>query len=281
VAEELLEGLALASRPLGENDRLLTLLSESHGLVRLAVPGARRPKSSLAAAQPLTLLRLQVGGRGDLKRVRQLQVLHSHGSLGQRLDTLAAAQGLLELAGALVPGPDPVRGLLADLLLQLARLEAVVQDQQERPEAVAIAVQGCVHLLALGGFALPLQHCARSGTPLEPPLGNWSWRCSLLPSEGLAIGAIAGARIVLNASELALLQRLPRPAVPRRRDGGLLGPEPVWLHLLALVETWCSEHLGRRPKAFGLLRSACDRPSPKAGKPAGSGEHESGKPFAP
>jgi len=279
VAEELLEGLALASRPLGEHDRLLSVLSENHGLVRLAVPGARRPKGSLAAAQPLTLLRLQVGGRGDLKRVRQLQVLHSHALLGERLETLAAAQGLLELAATLVPGPDPVPGLLADLLLQLARLEAVVRQRQEHSEALAIAVQGCVHLLALGGFALPLQCCARSGVPLVPPLGDWDWRCSLLPSEGLVLGALPGARLVLNASELALLQRLPRAAVPRRKDGELLGPEMVWLRLLGVVEIWCGEHLGRRPKAFGLLRSAFT--SPKAGQPAGSREHESGKPFAP
>ncbi|MEA5413226.1 recombination protein O N-terminal domain-containing protein, partial [Synechococcus sp. BA-120 BA3] len=46
--EQHLEGLALTCRPLGEHDRLLTLLSEGEGLTRLAVPGARRPKSSLA-----------------------------------------------------------------------------------------------------------------------------------------------------------------------------------------------------------------------------------------
>jgi DNA repair protein RecO (recombination protein O) len=253
--EQLLEGLALSCRPLGENDRLLTLLSEAEGLVRLAVPGARRPKSSLAAAVPLTLLRLQAGGRGDLKRVRQLQVLHSHGALGERLETLAAAQGLMELGLRLVPGPSPVPGLLTNLLLQLRRLEAVVRERQERAEALAISVQGSVHLLALGGFALPLQSCSRSGVALQPPLGDWSWRCSLLPSEGLAIGAIPGARVVLNASELALLQRLPRAAPPRQKDGGLLGPEPVWLHLLDLVEAWCGEHLGQRPRAFRLLRA--------------------------
>jgi DNA repair protein RecO (recombination protein O) len=66
---------------------------------------------------------------------------------------------------------------------------------------------------------------------------------------------VAGARVVLNASELALLQRLPRPAIPRRRDGELLGPLPVWLHLLDLMESWCDEHLGRRPRAFRLLRA--------------------------
>jgi DNA repair protein RecO (recombination protein O) len=258
VAERLLEGLALSCRPLGENDRLLTLLTESEGLLRLAVPGARRPKSSLAAAVPLTHLRLQVGGRGGLQRVRQLQVLRSHGCLGQRLDALAAAQALAELTLRLVPGGVPAPGVLADVLQQLGRLEVVVVERAEWREALAIALQGSVHLLAFGGYGLPLGHCVRSGAVLEPPLGNWDWRCSLLPGEGLAIGAVPGARVVLNASELALLQRLLRPVLPRRRDRSLLGPEAVWLHLLDLVELWCLEHLGQCPRAFRLLRTGVE-----------------------
>ena len=53
--EQSLEGLALSCKPLGENDRLLTLLSEDQGVIRLAVPGARRPRSSLAAAVGVAL----------------------------------------------------------------------------------------------------------------------------------------------------------------------------------------------------------------------------------
>ncbi len=256
--ELVLEGLALTSRALGENDRLLTLLSENEGLTRLAVPGARRPRSSLAAAVPLTLLQLQVGGGGDLRRVRQLRVLHAHGTLGQRLETLAAAQALAELCLAMVPNGAPVPGILADLLLQLGRLETVVRERSERVEALAVAVQGAVHLLALGGYALPLQTCCRTGTPLHPPLGDWEWRCSLVPGEGLAIGRLPGARVALNPSELALLQRLLRAGPPLRRDGTLMGPEPAWLRLLALIEAWCTEHLVRCPRAFRLLRTAID-----------------------
>lgn len=253
--ERSIEGLALSSKPLGENDRLLTLLSDEDGLTRLAVPGARKPKSSLAAAVPLAHLRLQVGGGSGLQRVRQLKVVRHYGHLGQRLETLAAAQALAELCLTLVPTSTPAPGMLAAVLLQLGRLEELLQACGPNLEALAIAVQGSVHLLALGGYALPLAHCCRSGEALEPPIGHWEWRCSLVPSEGLAIGAIAGARVVLNASELALLQRLLRPHLPRRRDGELMGPEAVWLHLLDLIETWCGEHLGRRPRAFKLLRT--------------------------
>ena len=63
MADRRIEGLALKVGPLGEHDRLLTLLSDQVGVIRLAVPGARKPKSSLAGAVPLTLLELQVVGR--------------------------------------------------------------------------------------------------------------------------------------------------------------------------------------------------------------------------
>ena len=43
--ERRIKGLALKVGPLGEHDRLLTLLSDDVGLIRLAVPGARKPLS--------------------------------------------------------------------------------------------------------------------------------------------------------------------------------------------------------------------------------------------
>jgi len=186
--------------------------------------------------------------------VRQLRVLRNFSALAERLETLSAAQGLAELALQLVPTDQAVEGVLDDLLLQLGRLELVVKERQGALEALAIAVQGAVHLLALGGYALPLASCARSGEPLDPPIGNWEWRCSLLPAEGFVIGPVVGAQLVLNASELALLQRLLRPALPRRRDGELMGPEPVWLRLLQLQELWSREHLGRSARSWRLLR---------------------------
>ncbi len=256
MAELNLEGLALSCRPLGESDRLLTLLSEEQGLLRLAVPGSRRPGSSLAAAVPLAHLQLQVGRGKGLRRVRQLRVVRNYSGLGQQLEPLAGAQALAELCLALVPGESAAPGFLAAVLMHLGRLELLVRERGSQEEALAVAVQGAVHLLALGGYGLPLGRCARSGAPLQPPLGQWDWRCSLICSEGFVIGAVPGARLLLNPSELALLQRLVRPALPRRHDGALMGPAAVWLRLLELVGFWCDEHLERRPRSFRLLRGA-------------------------
>lgn len=260
MADRRLTGLALKVGPLGEHDRLLTMLSAEAGVIRLAVPGARRPRSSLAAAVPLTQLELQVVGRRGLPRVRQLRVEHNFGAVGQRLDTLSAAQALAELCMALVEGDDPLEGMLEAVVIHLERLEAISRASDDAAHALASVVQACVHLLALGGYGLPLQSCCRSGAPLIPPIGQWDWRCSLIADEGLAIGSQPGAAVQLNPSELALLQRLPRTELPRRRDGELMGPVSVWLRLLSVVECWIRCHLPRPVRSLAMLREAVQLP---------------------
>jgi len=259
--ERRLTGLALKVGPLGEHDRLLTLLSDEAGVVRLAVPGARRPRSSLAAAVPLTLLDLQVVGRRSLQRVKQLQVLHNYSGVGQRLETLASAQALAELAIALVSDDDPVPGLLDTVLVHLEGFESLSRTSPTDADVcLAMLVQAGVHLLALGGYGIPLQSCCRTGAELLPPIGQWQWRCSLLPEEGLAIGSLPGAKLQFNPSELALLQRLPRPELPRRRDGELMGPRPVWLKLLAVLECWCRTHLPRPVRSLAMVGNCMPSP---------------------
>ena len=259
--ERRLTGLALKVGPLGEHDRLLTLLSDEAGVVRLAVPGARRPRSSLAAAVPLTLLDLQVVGRRSLQRVKQLQVLHNYSGVGQQLETLASAQALAELAIALVSDDDPVPGLLDTVLVHLEGFESLSRTSPTDADVcLAMLVQAGVHLLALGGYGIPLQSCCRTGAELLPPIGQWQWRCSLLPEEGLAIGSLPEARLQFNPSELALLQRLPRPELPRRRDGELMGPRPVWLKLLAVLECWCRTHLPRPVRSLAMVGNCMPSP---------------------
>ncbi len=257
MGERRLQGLALKVGPLGEHDRLLTLLSEAEGVTRVAVPGARRPKSSLAAAAPLTLLELQVGGRSGLSRVRQLRVERSFSRLGRQLETLAAAQALTDLCLLIGTDDHPIPGLLPTLILHLERLEQTAGD---RDIVLASTVQASIHLLTLGGYSLPLQSCCISGAALNPPIGQWDWRCSLLPEDGFAIGSQPEATLQLNPSELALLQRLSRADLPRRSTGELMGPQRVWLRLLAVVEIWIRTHLPRRSRAMALLRNSLQTP---------------------
>ncbi len=256
--EKRIKGICLKVSPLGENDRLITLLSDQAGITRFAVPGGRKPRSSLAAAVPLTLMELLTVGRHGLSRVRQIKVIHSYSSIGQQLEALAGAQALSEMCMMLIGSDDPIPGMMDTVLIHLERLEAVGKQSNllASSASLAICVQALIHLLALGGYALPLQNCCKSGLPLSPPIGQWDWRCSLLPEEGFAIGRFPGTKFQLNPSELALLQRLLKPNLPIGKDGNLMGPITVWLKLLQIVECWIGSHLHKKINALRMLHYA-------------------------
>tara|TARA_Y100001968_G_C19360717_1_gene719620 strand:- start:240 stop:1046 length:807 start_codon:yes stop_codon:yes gene_type:complete len=255
--ERRIQGLSLKISPLGENDRLITLLSDSEGITRFSAPGARRPKSKLSAATPLNLLELQVGGRSGLERIRQLNVIRSFNKLGESLETLAAAQAIAELSLLLVGNNDPQPGILSAVLIHLERLESLNKKKSmQQIHPLAESVQSCIHLLALGGYGIPIQECPHSKLPLEPPIGEWEWRCSFLPEEGFVIGSVPSALIQLNPSELALLQRLARPSLPIDSKGEIMGPKNVWLRLLTVVEYWIITHMQKKVRALNILRES-------------------------
>ncbi len=248
------KGLSLKVGPLGENDRLLTILTEENGILRLAIPGARKPKSRLSATSPFNHLDLHIVGNKGLKRVTQIKILKSYGNLGKHLETLAAAQAIAELIMIMVGNEDPQKDLLKLVLLHLNRLDDLNKTKFNSLQALAISVQSSIHLLALGGYCLPLQNCCYSGVKLIPPIGEWRWECSFIPEEGFAIGAINNTNIKMNPSELALLQRLLLEKIPFHSNGKLLGPKNVWLKLLKIVEAWIETHLQRRITSLQMMR---------------------------
>jgi len=248
------QGLSLKVGPLGEYDIILTILSEENGISRLAIPGARKPKSRLGATSPFNYLDLHIVGKKNLKRVTQIKILKSYGNLGKHIETLSAAQAISELIMFMVGNEDPQKDLLKLVLIHLNRLDELNKKEFDSLQALAISVQSCIHILALGGYCLPLQKCFHSGSKLIPPIGDWNWKCSFVPNEGFAIGAIPNSIIELNPSELALLQRLLLEKIPFHSNGKLLGPKKVWLKLLKIVETWIETHLQRRITSLQMLR---------------------------
>ncbi len=256
--EQKLKGLSLKTGPLGEYDRLLTLLSDTEGIIRLAVPGARRPKSRLAAAASLTFLDLQITNSTGLRRVKQIKIIKSFSTLGTNIESLASAQIISELCLLLVGTKDPQPKTLNTVLLHLERLELNAFNPSL---TLSVCVQACIHLLALGGYNLPLNTCCKSGVNLDPPIGNWDWRCSFIRSEGFALGSIKDVPLKLNASELALLQRLIKPELPIKKDGMIMGPIDVWIKFLDIIDQWVEEHLQKKISSLTILRPVYKDPN--------------------
>ena len=249
-----LQGLCIKASPLGENDRLITILTDEQGIVRLAAPGARRPKSSLAAATPLTYLSLQIFGKRNLKSVRQIRILKSYSGLGKNIECLAAAQAITELTFLLVGDNDQQQNYLSCVLAHLDRICIYEESKEEDIKILSMSIQSIIHLLAIGGINLPVQHCCKTGEPIIPPLGNWEWSCYYLPNEGFSSIEDPQSNLRINASEVALLQILIYPELPIKSNGELLGPKKVWLKILFIVETWISTQLEKDLSSLKMLR---------------------------
>ena len=252
--ERRLKGLCIKASPLGENDRLITLLTDELGIVRLAAPGARRPKSSLSAASPLTYLSLQIFGKRDLKSVRQIKIIKSYNGLGKNIECLAAAQAMTELTFLLVGNNDEQQNYLSCVLSHLDRIYLYEAPKQEDFKMLSMSIQSLIHLLAIGGINLPIHHCCKTGVPIIPPLGNWEWECYFLPNEGFSTVEDSTSTIKINASEVALLQRLLFPELPIKSNGDLLGPKKVWLKILFIIETWIATQLDKELSSLKMLR---------------------------
>ena len=252
--ERRLEGLCIKASPLGENDRLITILTDDLGIFRLAAPGARRPKSSLASASPLNYLSMQIFGKRSLKSIRQIKIIKSYSGLGKNIETLAAAQAITELTFLLVGNNDKQQNYLSCVLAHLDRIHLYEVPKEEDIKILSMSIQSLIHLLAIGGINLPIHHCCKTGEPIIPPLGNWEWSCYYLPNEGFSSIEDPQSNFKINASEVALLQRLLFPELPIKSNGELLGPKKVWLKILFIIETWIAAQLEKDLSSLKMLR---------------------------
>ena len=252
--ENRIKGLCIKASPLGENGRLITVLTDEKGIIRLAAPGARRPKSSLAAASPLTYLSLQIFGNRSLKSVRQIKIIKSYNGLGKNIECLAAAQAITELTFLLVGNNDKQQNYLSSVLVHLDRIYEYKVENEEDIKMLSMSIQSLIHLLAIGGINIPVNFCCKTGAPIIPPLGNWDWECYYLPNEGFSTLEDSESILVLNSSEIALLQRLLFSELPIKSNGELLGPKKVWLKVLLIVESWISAQLEKELASLKMLR---------------------------
>ena len=252
--ENRLKGLCIKAGPLGENDRIITILSEEQGITRFAVPGARRPKSSLSSATPITYLDLQIFGRKSLKTVRQIKIIKSYSGLGKNIACLAAAQAITELTFLLVGNNDAQNNYLSTVLIHLDRIYEYNVTSDSDTKILSICIQSIIHLLAIGGLSLPVHFCCKTSTPINPPIGNWDWNCTFIPEEGFSLQEDNRKIITVNASEMALLQRLLFSKLPIKSNGELLGPQKVWLRILSILEYWILMQLGKELSSLKILR---------------------------
>lgn len=222
------EAIVLRHRPLAEADRLVVLLSPTHGKVEAKAKGVRRAKSRMGGhLQPLTRVLVQLAQGHTRYVVAGCQTLESFPALQADLDRLGMGLYACELVDRFLP-PGSESYLAYHLLLETLRW-------LEQGASPALALRRLeARLLRQGGFGPELGRCLACGaTAVER--GAFSPMAGGVLCPACAPGQ-AGAR-PLSAGALAalrVLQRGPAGQVSRLRLPPAIARE-VELHLRAYI----------------------------------------------
>ena len=161
-------GINLKSSPLGESDRLLTILTDEYGLLRAVAPGARKHRSSLGGRSSLFVVNQLLIAKGrNLDKIVQAESLQSFPKISQDLAKLTAAQYLAEIALFQALSDHPQSELFCLLQAHLSRLETIPTSA-----TLASLTHATFQMLALAGLTPQTQTCCITQQPILPETGE-------------------------------------------------------------------------------------------------------------
>lgn len=263
-------GINLKGMPLGENDRLLTILTKEHGLIRAVATGARKHRSPMAGRSGLFVVNdLQISVGRNMDRIKNAEVLQSFVGLGKTLAKLTAAQYLSELALMQALSAQPQEDLFLVLVEHLNR----IQDAENK-NVLAHLNHGTYHLLAIAGFAPQVHSCCLTQSPVVANREQQKWKSGFSivgggvvnleitdlerdgnPHPDAAVSSISDAmhnRIshYLTASELLAMQELAQTDLA----DNILETNPTdWLAVERLLRAYAQYHFDRPIQSSALI----------------------------
>ena len=176
-------GINLKGMPMGESDRMVTVLTKEYGLVRAIAPGARKHKSRLAGRSGLFVVNDGLYTKGkSIDKFVQAETVKSFPGLSRDLAKLTASQYLAEIVLAQALTGQPQEELYYLLVEHLSRIEAA-----SKSNVLACLAQATFHLLALAGVAPEVFRCCLSRVPLTAELGNPDWSVGFSVASGGAV----------------------------------------------------------------------------------------------
>jgi DNA repair protein RecO (recombination protein O) len=271
-------GINLKSMPLGERDRLLTVLTREYGLVRAVAPGSRQHKSQLAGRSTLFAINeLSMSKGKTLDRITQAETIASYPGLSRNLGTLTASQYFAELVLAQALSEQPqaeLFDLLVEHLSRLDRLSATVVPA----DVLARLNHGIFHLLTSAGLEPQVRECCLTQRAIVPDIANPNWRVGFKIDAGGIIALMEESQphvaketggnyridrspslplIYLNATELTLLQQLALPELPLLPESLERSPTIVrsWVTIERILRQYAQYHFGRAIRSATLMDS--------------------------
>ena len=156
------EAIVLRTRKLAEADRIITLLTRDHGIVRAVAKGVRRTTSRFGSRlEPFTHVDLQLAEGRNLDVITQAVTRTPFGeSISADYDRYTAASVMLETAERLVA--EEREPSVQQYLLLIGGLRAMAAGVH-RPSDVMDSF--LLRSLSVAGYAPSFSDCARCGAP--------------------------------------------------------------------------------------------------------------------
>lgn len=149
--------IVLRTYKLGEADRIIVMMTESHGKVRAVAKGVRKTKSKFGSRlEPTSHVTVQLyAGKGDLDTVTQADSFENLAAIRDDLDKLTIAASMLEAVEYITPDREPNPGIYKMLA---GALRTVAADNPPLVQAGFF-----LKLLAHEGFQPSLNACVNCG----------------------------------------------------------------------------------------------------------------------
>ena len=168
------EAVVLRTHKLGEADRIITLLTRSHGLVRAVAKGVRRTSSRWGSRlEPFTHVDLQLAEGRNLDVVTQAETISPFSShLGADYESYTAGTAMLETAERLII--EERQPSVQQFLLLVGGLRALTSGEHRAGQVLdSYLLRSLVggRLRTLLRRLRPLR--CRGPAPLVQPVGRW------------------------------------------------------------------------------------------------------------
>ncbi len=198
-------GINLKSMPLGEADRLVTVLTQEYGLIRAVAPGARKQNSSLGGRSSLFVVNELLIAKGrSLDKITQAETITTYPGLSRNLGKLAACQYMAEIVMCQALSEQPQAELFYLLNEHLKRLEQLPNNSEFL--ILAHLSQAVFHLLTLAGITPQVQQCQLTHKVIIPEIGD---RTTMQVGFSIAAGGIVSLEAweSLQAENKAIVYR--------------------------------------------------------------------------